>query len=211
VEAGPADLKSMCVVIIAESLVNFSYDFQMNTNSPAGPTALPAAVPAPSAWVTRHASRIPAGGAVLDVACGSGRHARHLAAQGFHVDAVDRDVAAFVDVPERVRMLAADLETGPWPFAPRSYAGVVVTNYLYRPRLCLLVDALADNGVLIYETFAQGNEKFGRPSRAEFLLGPGELLRVVEGACEVIAFEEGYVDTPKPAVTQRIAAMRRWT
>lgn len=164
---------------------------------------------APSAWVVKHASRIPAGGAVLDVACGGGRHARYLAAQGYRVDAVDRDVTAFANVPDRVRVITADLEMEAWPFQPQSYAGVVVTNYLHRPRFGLLLDALTNGGALIYETFAQGNEKFGRPSRAEFLLAPGELLRAVDVSCDVIAFEEGFVEVPKSAVTQRIVAVKR--
>lgn len=164
---------------------------------------------APSALVVQHAVHIPAGGVVLDVACGAGRHARYLASLGFQVDAVDRDVAPFTNVPARVRVITADLELDAWPFQPRSYAGVVVTNYLHRPRLSSLIDSLVDGGVLMYETFAQGNEKFGRPSRAEFLLAPGELLRAVEATCDVIAFEEGFVEVPKPAVTQRIVAVKR--
>jgi SAM-dependent methyltransferase len=196
-------------LIIAESRTFFSYDFQMNTNSAAGPPTSHTVVTAPSAWVVRHASHIPAGQWVLDLACGSGRHARYLAAQGFRVDAVDCDVTQFEDVPEGVRLLAADLEGEAWPFERQTYAGVVVTNYLHRPLFPLLIDALVDGGVLIYETFARGNEAFGRPTRAEFLLEPGELLRAVAGCCTVLAFEEGYVDTPKPAVLQRIVAVKR--
>jgi SAM-dependent methyltransferase len=146
---------------------------------------------------------------VLDIACGAGRHARLLAAMGFNVTAVDRDVTAFVDPPVNVALIQADLEIHPWPFDQREFAGVIVTNYLHRPLLPLIVSSAARGGVLIYETFAVGNEKFGRPSRADFLLQPGELLNTVHGKLEVIAYENVAVNDPKPAVVQRIAAMRQ--
>jgi SAM-dependent methyltransferase len=181
----------------------------MNPSSADNVSSAHAADLAPSSWVVQHAKHIPAGQRVLDLACGGGRHARYLAAQGFRVDAVDRDLTQFVDVPEGVRLLAADLEGQPWPFKAETYAGAVVTNYLHRPLFPLLIDALVVGGVLIYETFARGNEAFGRPTRAEFLLEPGELLRAMAGRCTVLAFEEGYIDTPKPAVLQRMAAIKR--
>ncbi len=164
---------------------------------------------APSSWVTRSATHIPAGGRVLDLACGSGRHARWLAKAGYNVDAVDRDLSGFVDAPLSVKLLVADLEDGSWRVAPNSYAGVVVTNYLHRPLFPMLLDSLIDGGVLIVETFALGNERYGRPSRPEFLLKRGELLEAVRGVCDVIAFEDLTVTEPKPAVVQRIAATRR--
>jgi len=164
------------------------------------------AVAVPSAWVTRWAPMIRPGGAVLDVACGSGRHARWLARLGFEVDAVDRDPGLFADVPAGVKLLGADLEAGPWPYVERCFDAVVVTNYLHRPLLPLLVASLEPGGMLIYETFAQGNERFGKPSNPAFLLGRGELLEAVRGRLDVIAFEDLAVEEPKPAAVQRIAA-----
>jgi SAM-dependent methyltransferase len=163
----------------------------------------------PSAWVLRFADFIPKNGAVLDVACGAGRHARMFAAMGFEVMAVDRDISAFVNPPENLTLLEADLELHPWPFAERQFAGVTVTNYLHRPLLPLMVSAVARGGAFIYETFAAGNEKFGRPSRADFLLQPGELLAVVRDELDVIAYENIFMSDPKPAMVQRIAAIRK--
>lgn len=162
----------------------------------------------PSAWVRRWAGSIRPGGAVLDVAAGGGRHARFLARLGFEVDAVDRDVAALSDVPEGIRVLAADIESGPWPYAGRRFDAVVVTNYLHRPLLPTLVRSLEPGGVLVYETFARGNERFGKPSNPDFLLAPGELLEAVRGRLRVLAFEDLVVDAPAPAAIQRIAARR---
>lgn len=163
----------------------------------------------PSAWVLRFAPSIRAGGHVLDVACGGGRHARALSALGFEVDAVDRDahaIATLAGVP-RVRTRVADLEGGAWPYPGVRFDAVVVTNYLHRPLLPVLVDSLAASGVLIYETFARGNERYGRPSNPHFLLEPGELLRAAAGL-RVIAYEDLYQSTPRPAMVQRIAAIR---
>ncbi len=168
-------------------------------------------ITAPSPWIVRFAGDIAAGGRVLDVACGAGRHARFFAARGHSVDAVDRDPAAFADPPQGVTLIGADLETGDpaaWPFAGRQYAAVVVTNYLYRPLMPRLVEAVAPGGMLLYETFARGNERFGKPSNPDFLLQPGELLEVVRGRLKVVAYEDLYVETPKPAIVQRIAAVR---
>jgi len=162
----------------------------------------------PSPWVREWIDWIQPGGAVLDVACGSGRHARLLARMGFEVDAVDRDPALFVDPPRGVAVLQADLERGEWPYAGRRFAGIVVTNYLHRPLLPVLVESLEPLGMLIYETFARGNERFGKPSNPAYLLEPGELLEAVRGKLRVIAYEDRVVSTPRPAAIQRLAARR---
>jgi SAM-dependent methyltransferase len=164
--------------------------------------------PAPSPWVQRWAASIRPGGAVLDVAAGAGRHARLLARMGFEVDAVDRDASLFVDAPAEVRLLEADIEAGPWPYSGRRFDGIVVTNYLHRPLLPVLVDSLEPGGVLVYETFARGHEKYGKPSNPAFLLAPGELLEAVRGKLRVLAFEDLVVDDPRPAAVQRLAARR---
>ena len=162
----------------------------------------------PSPWVERWARWIRPGGAVLDVASGSGRHARLLARMGFEVDAVDRDVAAFADPPPGVALLAADIESGPWPYEGRRFDGIVVTNYLHRALLPVLVGSLEPGGLLVYETFARGNERFGKPSNPAFLLAPGELLEAVRGRLHVIAYEDLVVEEPRPAAIQRVAARR---
>lgn len=163
----------------------------------------------PSAWLARWGHVIPAAARVLDVAAGSGRHARWLAARGHPIDAVDRDagaLAAIAECPE-IAPLCADLERGPWPYRPGAYGGVVVTNYLHRPLFPDLLAALAPGGVLIYETFSAGNERYGRPSNPDFLLRPGELLEIVRGRLRVIAYEDLYTEAPKPALVQRICAV----
>lgn len=150
----------------------------------------------------------PARGTVLDVACGSGRHSRLLARLGFEVDAVDRDPALFADPPEGVRLLAADIESAPWPYAGRRFDAIVVTNYLHRPLLPVLCGSLEEGGVLICETFARGNERFGKPSNPDFLLVPGELLEAVRGRLRVMAYEDRIVELPRPAAIQRLVARR---
>lgn len=162
----------------------------------------------PSPWVRQWALAIRPGGHVLDVACGAGRHARLLARMGFEVDAVDRDIALFEEPPANVRLLQADLEAEAWPYAGRRFDAIVVTNYLHRPLLPVLVDALEPGGLLIYETFARGNERFGKPSNPAFLLQPGELLEAVRGKLRVIAYEDRNVEQPRPAAIQRLAARR---
>lgn len=166
---------------------------------------------APSPWVIRFASLIAEGGPVLDLACGSGRHTRYLWANGHSVVALDRNEEALepLRILPGVEIVSADLENGnPWPLTGRRFAGVVVTNYLYRPLFPAIIDAIAKDGVLIYETFAVGNENFGKPSNPEFLLRPGELLDLVRGNMRVIAFEEGIIQAPRPAVVQRICAVK---
>ncbi len=164
---------------------------------------------APSPWVARFAHLVPRGAAVLDVACGAGRHAKFFAERGASVDAVDRDaaLATHFDGVTGVRFLTADIESGPWPYPGRRFDAVVVTNYLHRPLLPILRESLADGGVLLYETFARGNEVFGKPSNPAFLLAPGELLEAFAG-CFVVAYEDGLVATPRPARIQRLCAIR---
>ena len=164
---------------------------------------------APSPWVRRWARLVPPG-EVLDLACGAGRHARFFAGLGHSVLALDRDaqrLAALADVPG-VRTLAADLEQGAWPLGGRCFAGVVVANYLHRALFVPILAALAPGGVLIYETFAVGNERFGKPSNPAFLLRAGELLQAFGAQLAVVAFEQGRVERPRPAVVQRLCARR---
>lgn len=159
---------------------------------------------APSAWVVRWAPLI-THGTVLDVACGSGRHATFFLARKLKVTAVDRERR---DIPG-ARFVQADLEDGsPWPLAGERFEGIVVTNYLHRPLFPALEEALAEGGVLIYETFMAGNERFGKPSNPAFLLRPGELLDAFPNLA-VRGFEEGLVADPKPAMIQRLCAVRR--
>jgi SAM-dependent methyltransferase len=163
----------------------------------------------PSPWVRRFAGLVPPG-EVLDLACGSGRHARLFSALGHPVLALDRDPAALAAAAgQGIVTLAYDLEAegSRWPFAAQRFAGIVVTNYLHRPLLPLLAAALAPNGVLIYETFAIGNEAFGKPSNPAFLLQPGELLALAAaGGLPVLAYEDGVVGRPKAALVQRLCA-----
>lgn len=171
---------------------------------------MPHSVPdGPSEWVARFAHLIPAGGRVLDVACGYGRHARHLRERGYRIVAIDRDQEALRSLGgiEGIEPRLVDIESGPWPFPPRSFDGIVVANYLHRPLFARLFAALREGGVLIYETFAEGNEQFGRPSNPEFLLHRSELLERVMPELRVVAFEQGIVSRPKPAVVQRICAI----
>ena len=157
----------------------------------------------PSEWVLRWAPLV-ARGPVLDVASGSGRHARVFAARGLEVVAVDRDPQP----APGVRLVKADLEDGrPWPFAGQRFAAIVVTNYLHRPLLQEIETSLDSQGLLIYETFMAGNEKLGKPSNPAFLLRPAELLQAFN-ALTVLGFEQGIVERPKPAVVQRLCARR---
>jgi SAM-dependent methyltransferase len=163
-------------------------------------------VTAPSPWLVRWAHLIAPRGSVLDVAAGSGRHAAWLATRGHAVTAVDRDADAMRPLAASAEVVVADLERDPWPFAGRTFDAIVVTNYLWRPLFAALEAALAPGGVLLYETFAAGNETVGRPARADFLLGRGELLNAFAGL-RIVAFEDGFLSDPERFV-QRLAAVR---
>lgn len=160
----------------------------------------------PSPWVERFVPLVRPGGLVLDLAAGGGRHVRLLRDRGFKVRAVDRDVGALRGLAgPGCEIVELDLETGaPWRLGG-GYDGIIVTGYLHRPLFPAIADALAPNGVLIYETYARGNERLGRPANLDFLLEPGELLRAF-AALSVIAFEQGEVSLPRPSVVQRFAA-----
>jgi SAM-dependent methyltransferase len=164
----------------------------------------------PSPWVKRFASVIPKDGSVLDLACGAGRHAVFLASLGYPVLAVDQDITAIEAMKNpAIEARPEDLEGASWPLADQLYAGIVVTNYLYRPFLDQLPQMLSEGGVLIYETFANGNAEFGKPSNPNFLLKPGELLALAARFdLKVIAYEDIYLDQPKPAMVQRICAVK---
>ena len=146
---------------------------------------------------------------MLDVACGGGRHARYLAERGHPVEAVDCERGALANLAgvNGVTVTVADLENSSWPYSGQRFAGIVVTNYLHRPLVPHMIAALAERGVLIYETFAAGNERYGRPSNPNFLLRAGELLEMVRGKLRVVAYEELTVEEPRPAVVQRICAV----
>jgi len=161
-------------------------------------------------WVQRYAPLVPAGGKVLDLACGNGRHARFFAARGHPVVAVDMDTRAVADLDGTpgFEILQADLESGSWPFAPGSMAAIVITNYLHRPHLARLAETLAPRGVVIIETFAAGNERFGKPRNPDHLLAPGELLQALGHELQVVAYEHGVEEQPRPAVRQRIVAVK---
>lgn len=163
----------------------------------------------PSEWVTRWAGCIPHSGRVLDLACGAGRHTRHLAGLGYRVEAADRDLSRLGETAHLPGVTArqADFENAPWPYRAAEFSGIVVTNYLHRPLFPCLLDALAPGAILIYETFAAGQERYGRPTNPDYLLRPGELLEVARGRLRVIAYEDLFVSRPSPALVQRICAV----
>lgn len=161
---------------------------------------------APSEWIVRWSHLLAPGATVLDVACGAGRHMRWFAGRGHPITGVDRSPEAIEAAGAFGRTVAADIESGPWPFAGQAFGAVIVTNYLWRPRMADIVAAVAPGGVLLYETFAAGNETVGKPSRPDFLLQPGELLAACAGL-RVVAYEDGFISEPERFV-QRIAAIR---
>jgi len=165
---------------------------------------------APSPWLLRFAHLAPALGTALDLAHGAGRHTRYLLQRGMAVTAVDIDPTGLQDLEteSRLELIAADLEGDrPWPLPGRRFDLVLVTNYLHRPLFAALRQSLRPGGVLIYETFADGNERYGRPRNPDHLLRPGELLAAFGGSLQVVAYEHGFEATPRPAVRQRIVAV----
>ena len=163
-----------------------------------------------SPWVRRFASQIPKDGLVLDLACGAGRHAHFLADMSYSVLAVDQDVTLIEQNRNPlITSKAMNLESAEWPLDGLEFSGIVVANYLYRPHWDQLPKMLANGGVLIYETFAQGNAQFGKPSNPNFLLNPGELLNLAaRHGLKVLAYEDIYQDEPKPAMVQRLCALK---
>ncbi|QCO02398.1 class I SAM-dependent methyltransferase [Azospirillum argentinense] len=171
-----------------------------------------AAISPPSPWVVRFAPLVRAGGPVLDLACGSGRHLRLFQARNHPVVGLDRDLRGVADLcaTAGVELVEADLESGvPVPLLrDHRFAAIVVTNYLHRPLFPAILDALEPGGLLLYETFALGNARFGRPASPAFLLHSGELLEVARGRLQVVAYEHGEVASPKAAVMQRLCAVK---
>ncbi|MDD5031250.1 MAG: methyltransferase domain-containing protein [Rhodoferax sp.] len=162
-----------------------------------------------SEWVQRWTHLARPGGRVLDVACGRGRHMAWFSSKGFDVTGIDRDAQALQHAREFGQVLAADIENALWPLLtdgkPGPFDVVLVTNYLWRPLLPVLLQSVAAGGLLLYETFAVGNASVGKPSRPDFLLQPGELLNICAG-WTIVAYEDGFLNTPERFV-QRIAAI----
>lgn len=172
------------------------------------PTAagVPSVAPAASEWIQRHAHLLPPQAQVLDIACGSGRHATYLAQLGHHVTGVDRDEGALAQLPTSVHAIHADLENAAWPLEGQQFDAVVVTNYLWRALWPHILHSVRAGGVLVYETFGQGNAAYGKPSRPDFLLAPGELLQVCAD-WHIVAYEHGLRSQPDRMV-QRIIALK---
>lgn len=164
----------------------------------------------PSPWIMKFAPLIKNNGRVLDLACGKGRHAIWLAQQGYQVDATDRDPIATSHMKdiENINVVILDLETSERPTFEHTYDGIIVSRYLHRPLLKMLADLLNPDGILIYETFMIGNERYGKPSNPDFLLVPDELLNIYTPLLTMIGFEQGEEQAPRPAVMQRICAKR---
>jgi len=165
---------------------------------------------APSPWIARFCSEIEPGGAVLDLACGGGRHSVFLLEQGHPVTAADIDVSALADIRGAVglEIVTADLENDAWPFSGQQFAAVVVANYLHRPLFPYIAAALAPGGVLLYETFAAGNERYGHPRNPDYLLKRGELISGVLAGLTILAYEDLTVEAFRPAAVQRVCARK---
>jgi SAM-dependent methyltransferase len=167
-------------------------------------------VSSPFAWVVRFAPLARPAAPVLDLACGRGRHTRLFLERGHPVTAVDIDVRGLADLQghPRLDIVQADLEHAPWPLPGRRFGVVVVTNYLWRPLFPMILAAVDDGGMLLYETFARGNDAYGPPTNPDFLLAPGELIERVHGELQIVAYEHGYLERPRPAIKQRLFAVR---
>ena len=164
-----------------------------------------------SPWIEKHVNLIPKDQAVIDVACGNGRHSLFFLEQGYEVIAVDIDTSVIAGNEGRsgLSIVQADLEGAPWPFRPESVGAIVVVNYLWRPLFSHLRETLKPGGILLYDTFAQGNEKYGRPRNPDFLLMPGELSEQLSQNFDIIDSFDGYIENPVPACRQSIAARKR--
>lgn len=163
----------------------------------------------PSDWVVRHMALVPVGAAVLDLACGAGRHGRWCLQNGYRVTLLDRETAAVQALADHAEVVRADLEDGsPWPLPSRQFAAVIVTNYLHRPLWADIVAAVAEGGILIYETFAEGQQAYGRPNNPLYLLQPGELIAAVGDELVVLDYQYGLLTAGHPRVVQRICAVR---
>ena len=166
----------------------------------------------PSIWVIRFASQIKPRGTVLDLACGGGRNGRWFLEAGHHVTFLDRDVSALRDLHNnpKAEVLCSNLEkSAHFPIGGQPFDGVVVTNFLQRDILGNICDAVTPGGLLLYETFGTGNETYGRPRNAKFLLKPGELIKTVRANFDILGFEHGLRRIPSPAIIQRVAAVKR--
>ncbi len=162
----------------------------------------------PSDWLLEHYMHIPQGGGVLDLACGSGRHSEFLSGKGYQLTAVDIDITAVTEANlQNTSIIQADLEREAWPFPKGQFSGIVVTNYLWRAHFPHLMKSLKPGGVLIFDTFMVGNEKYGRPSNPKFLL-KSEELKIAFSEMELLAYQEGYQDQPTPAMRQSIVAQK---
>lgn len=162
-----------------------------------------------SEWLRKYFDIIPKGGTVLDLACGGGRHSTFLSEKGFSVVAVDIDIEAITqEKPENTDILYANLEADAWPFNAVEFDGIVVVNYLWRSQFSDIKNSLKPGGVVIFDTFMIGNEEYGRPTNSKFLLKSGE-LKDAFADMDIIAFEEGYVDNPSPAMRQSIVARKK--
>lgn len=165
----------------------------------------------PAAWIVRFSPLVAKGATVLDLACGGGRHTRFFLERGHPVTAVDVDPSRLKELRHhpRIEIVRADLEDGsPWPLPGRRFGSVIVTNYLWRPLFSPILESIGQGGVLLYETFARGNAAYGHPTNPDFLLEPGELIEAVRGHLQIVAYEHGYVDRPRPAIKQRVCAVR---
>ena len=164
----------------------------------------------PADWVVTHTPLIKAGGTILDLACGRGRHTRYMLEQGFRVMAVDLNLEGMGDllIHPSLAVLGADLEEGNWPLGNAEFDGIIVTNYLHRPLFPYILSALSPDGVLIYETFMDGNAEHGRPTNPDFLLQSDELPDICK-RLEIHAFKQGFEENPKPAMKQKIVAINR--